>query len=65
MITRNTYTPGKGELAWDTWPNCLVLRLVLQSGNETKTLKSGLAKAGPAGLVMLPLLYMLMRRFEQ
>ena len=25
-ITRNAYTHGKGELAWDTWPNRLVLR---------------------------------------
>ena len=25
--TRNAYTQGKGELAWDIWPNCLVLRV--------------------------------------
>ena len=50
MITRNAYTQGKGELAWDTWPNCLVLTLSLQSENETNNpLKSGPAKAGSAG----------------
>ena len=57
-ITRNAYTQGEGELAWDTWPNRLVLRLSLQSENETyDPLKSGPAKAGPAGLVTPPLLY--------
>ena len=56
MITRNAYTQGKGQLAWDTWPNRLVLRLSLQSANETNdSLKSGPAKAGPAGLAMPPL----------
>ena len=50
MITRNVYMQGKGEFVWDTWPNRLVLRLSLQSGNETNDpLKSGPAKAGPAG----------------
>ena len=40
MYTRLTH--GKGKLAWDTWPNCLVLRLSLQSENETNDpLKSG------------------------
>ena len=47
---------GKGELVWDTWPNRLVLRLSLQSGNKTNDpLKSGPAKAGPAGLATPPL----------
>ena len=56
MITRNAYTQGKGELAWDTWPNCLVLTLSLQSENETNSpLKSGPAKAGPAGPATPPL----------
>ena len=56
MITRNAYTQGKGELAWDTWPNCLVLRLSLQSRNEINDpLKSGPAKARPAGPATLPL----------
>ena len=46
---RNAYTQGKGELAWDTWPNRLVLRLSLQSTVETNDpLKSGPAKVGPA-----------------
>ena len=44
---------GKGELAWDTWPNRLVLRLSLQSENDP--LKSGPALAGPAGPATLPL----------
>ena len=49
---------GKGELAWDTWPNRLVLRLSVQSGNETNDpLKSGPAKAGPAGPATPPLLF--------
>ena len=48
-IMRNMYTQGKGELAWGTWPNRLVLRPSLQSENETNDpLKSGPAKAGPA-----------------
>ena len=38
----------------DTWTNRLVLRLSLQSGSDP--LKSGPAKAGPAGPVTLPLL---------
>ena len=47
---------GKGELAWDTWPNRLILRLSLQSENETNDpLKSGQAKAGPAGPATPPL----------
>ena len=47
---------GKGKLAWDTWPNRLVLRLSLQSGNKTNyLLKSGPDKAGPAGPAMPPL----------
>ena len=53
---RNAYTLGKGELAWDTWPNHLVGRPSLQSGNETNDLlKSGPALAGPAGLATPPL----------
>ena len=41
----------------DTWPNRLVLRLSLQSGHETNDpLKSGPAKAGPAGPATPPLL---------
>ena len=57
MITRNAYTQGKDELAWDAWPNRLVLRL---SGNETNNpLKSGPATAGPAGPAMPPLLSLL------
>ena len=56
MITRNTYTQGKGELEWDTWPIRLVLKLSLQSENETNDpLKSGPALAGPAGLATPPL----------
>ena len=56
IITRNTYTQGKGELVWDTWPNLLVLRLPPQSENETNNpLKSGLAMAGPAGPATPPL----------
>ena len=56
MITRNTYTQGKGEFAWDTWPNRLVLKLSLQSENETNDLlKSGPALAGPAGSATPPL----------
>ena len=59
IYEKRTYTQGKGELAWDTWPNHLVLRLSLQSGNETNNpLKSGPAKAGPAGPVTPPLDYM-------
>ena len=47
---------GKGELAWDTWPNRLVLRLSLLSENETNDLlKSGPHKAGPAGPATPPL----------
>ena len=47
---------GKGELAWDTWPIRLVLKLSLQSGNETNNpLKSGPALAGPAGPATPPL----------
>ena len=47
---RNGYTQGEDKLAWDKWPNHLILRLSLQSGNETNNpLKSGLAKARPAG----------------
>ena len=50
MITRNTYTQGKGELEWVTWPIRLVLKLSLQSENETNDpLKSGPALARPAG----------------
>ena len=53
---RNAYTQGKCQLAWDNWPNYLVLRLSLQSANETNNpLKSGLAKAGPAGPATPPL----------
>ena len=49
MITRNTYTQGKSELAWDTWPIHLVLKLSLQSENETNDpLKRGPALAGLA-----------------
>ena len=56
IITRNTYTQGKGELVWDTWPNLLVLRLPPQSENETNDpLKSGPAMAGPAGPATPPL----------
>ena len=45
-ITRNAYTQGKDELAWDTWPNHLVLRLSLQSGDETNNpLKNDPAKS--------------------
>ena len=29
------HAQGKGELAWETWPNRLVLRLSLQSENKT------------------------------
>ena len=43
IYTRNAYTLGKGELAWDTWPNHLVGRPSLQSGNET----NDLLKSGP------------------
>ena len=54
---RNAYAQRKGELAWDTWPNRLVLRLSLQSENETNDpLKSGPALAGPAGPATPPLL---------
>ena len=53
---RNTYTQCKGELAWDTWPIRLILKLSLQSENETNDpLKSGPALAGPAGPAMPPL----------
>ena len=56
MITRNTYTQGKGELEWDTWPIRLVHKLSLQSENETNDpLKSGPALAGPAGPATPPL----------
>ena len=56
MITRNMYTQGKGELEWDTWPIRLVLKLSLQSENETNDpLKSGPAWAGPAGPATPPL----------
>ena len=66
MITRNTYTQGKGELAWDTWPIRLVLKLSLQSGNETNDpLKSGPALAGPAGLATPPLQSMLGTHVKQ
>ena len=52
-------THGKGELAWDTWPNRLVLRPSLQSGHETNDqLKSGPAKAGPAELATPPLYFL-------
>ena len=52
---RNAYMKGKDELAWGAWPNRLVLKLSLQSGNKTNDLlKSGPAKAGPAGLATLP-----------
>ena len=55
-ITRNAYMQGKGELAWDTWSNRLILRLSLQSENETNdSLKSGPALAGPAGPATPPL----------
>ena len=55
-ITRNAYMQGKSELAWDTWTNCLVLRLSQQSGNKTNDpLKSGPAKAGPAWPATPPL----------
>ena len=57
MITRNTYTQGKGELEWDTWPVRLIHKLSLQSENETNDpLKSGPALAGPAGPATPPLL---------
>ena len=57
MITRNTYTQGKGEPAWDTWPIRLVLKLSLQSENETNDpLKGGPALAGPAGPATPPLI---------
>ena len=57
MITRNTYTQGKGELEWDTWPIRLILKLSLQSENETNDpLKSGPALARPAGPATPPLL---------
>ena len=47
---------GKGELAWDTWPICLVLKLSLQSENETNNpLKSGPALARPARPATPPL----------
>ena len=50
------HAQGKGELALDTWPNRLVLRLSLQSENETNVLlKSGPALAGPAGPATPPL----------
>ena len=50
------HAQGKGELAWDIWPNRLVLRLPLQSENETNVpLKSGPALAGPAGSATPPL----------
>ena len=53
--TAGTITKNAGFL-WDTWPNRLVCRLSLQSGNETNDLlKSGPAKAGPAGPAMAPL----------
>ena len=56
-----SYTQGKGELAWDSWPNRLVLRLSLQSKNETNDpLKSGPALAGPAGPATPPLLLSLL-----
>ena len=52
----HTRTQGRGELAWDTSLNRLVLRLSLQSENETNDpLKSGPALAGPAGLATPPL----------
>ena len=58
IYTRNAYTLGKGELAWDTWPNHLVGRQSLQSGNETNDpLKSGPALARPAGPATPPLVY--------
>ena len=42
MITRNTYTQGKGELAWAPGP---IVRMSLQSENETNDpVKSGPAK---------------------
>ena len=50
------HAQGKGELALDTWPNRLVLRLSLQSETETNVpLKSGPALAGPAGPATPPL----------
>ena len=46
----------KSELAWNTWPNRLVLRRSLHSENETNDLlKSGPALAGPAGPATPPL----------
>ena len=48
---------------WACWTNRLVLRLSLQSGNETNgPLKSGPAKAGPAGAVTPPLPWYLSSR---
>ena len=53
---RNAYTQSRGELVWDTWSNRLILRLSLQSENETNDpLKSGPALAGPAGPATPPL----------
>ena len=50
---------GQRQACVDTWTNCLVLRLSLQSGNETNDpLKSGPAKAGLARLMTPPLTYM-------
>ena len=50
---------GQRRACVDTWTNHLVLRLSLQSGNETNDpLKCGSAKAGPARPVMPPLTYM-------
>ena len=50
LYEKPVYTQGKGEPAWETWPNRLVLRPSLQSGNEANDPpKSGPAKAGPAG----------------
>ena len=46
----------KSELAWNIWPNRLVLRRSLHSENETNDLlKSGPALAGPAGPATPPL----------
>ena len=64
-ITRNAYTPGKGELAWDTWPNRVVLRRSLRSENKTNDpLKSGPALAGPAGPATSPLLFIILFSYQ-
>ena len=49
---------GQRRVCVDTWTNRLVLRLSLQSGSDP--LKSGPAKAGPAGPATPPLGYIIM-----